>query len=250
MKGLRVLVTRPAPDNQQLAELLRHKGAIPILCPTLEIVPLDCASILQTITATLNHYTAAIFVSRAAASQVLPYIMQYWSPAARQRLIWAAMGAGCAQALQAAGITNIVYPSAGIGGAALLPMLLPHCPPQSKVVIFKGEGGLPELQTGLRTAQIEITEINCYRRVKLDITPDVAAALDQYGVDVMIATSGESLAQLRHMLEKWPQILSKPLIVVSSRLRELALQLGFIGPIIITTAADNQTIVTAISNIN
>ena len=37
LDGLRVVVTRPEPQNEKLAELLRARGAEPILLPVLEI---------------------------------------------------------------------------------------------------------------------------------------------------------------------------------------------------------------------
>src|SRR5689334_8157609 len=63
LSSKRVLVTRPRPQAGDLCEQLEAVGAVPILFPTIEIVPLEDYTILDKALRSLVQYQWVIFTS-------------------------------------------------------------------------------------------------------------------------------------------------------------------------------------------
>ena len=74
LRGRRIAITRPAGQNERLAELIRAEGGEPIVFPVLEI--LDPADVRPLAAAAdrLDAYDLAVFVSPSAVEKSMPVI--------------------------------------------------------------------------------------------------------------------------------------------------------------------------------
>lgn len=238
LNGMGVVVTRPAHQARQLAQLISSAGGEAILFPVLEI--LDAADLrpLQALIARLDEFDVAIFISPNAVSKALNLIR-----AQRQlppRLLIAAIGKGSRKELENCGISNIIAPEKQFDSEGLLALPQFHDMRGKRVVIFRGEGGRETLGDTLvaRGATLEYAE--CYRRCKPAI--DTAPLLHRWArgeVHAVTATSGESLHNLFDLLGKLGQqwLKQTPLFVPHERIAQIARGMG-LAQIIVTPPGD------------
>jgi len=228
LAGVRVLVTRPAHQAENLAGLIEQQGGSAIRFPTLAIVAQDeVASIRQTL-ANLDNYQWLIFISANAVNFALKANGGKIDHA--KTVHFAAVGQATAQAMHRAGLNVDVLPENGYNSEALLAM-----PPLQQVdgqhcLIIRGEGGREQLATTLRSRGAKVSYLEVYKRTipRIDSSP-VAKLLAQQQLDVITVTSAEALQNLNLMLgEEHHQRLSLiPLVVVSERIRQQAFDMGF-----------------------
>src|SRR5512134_1577022 len=67
LTGKRVLVTRGEEQAEELASLIRRKGGIPVLFPTVRLVPADDPGPLDSALARLSSFDWVLFASANAA---------------------------------------------------------------------------------------------------------------------------------------------------------------------------------------
>jgi uroporphyrinogen-III synthase len=222
LKGVRVLVTRPAHQAENLCRLIEAEGGTAVRLPLLTIEPAAHAAEARRLLAAPRDLW--IFTSANAVRHALPLIGGPW-PA---RL--AAVGPATAAALAAAG-QDAARPLAGASSEALLAAPELQDVAGLGVLVVTGEGGRGVLERGLaqRGAVVERAEV--YRRVPLPDPPDaVAAALRRS--DVVVVTSGEALEHLVRLAPESARasLLKKPLVVPAARVVETARELGFSQP--------------------
>jgi uroporphyrinogen-III synthase len=221
LAGVRVLVTRPAHQAEQLCRLIEGAGGTAVRLPLLTIEPSTRAAEARRLLAAPRELW--ILTSANAVRHALPLIGD-WPP----RL--AAIGPATAAALAAAG-QDASRPLTGSSSEALLALPELQQIAGRLILVVTGEGGLQLLEQGLaaRGALVERAEV--YRRVPLPYPPDaVAAALRRS--DVVLVTSGESLEHLVRLTPEGARasLLRKPLVVPGARVVEKARELGFSQP--------------------
>jgi uroporphyrinogen-III synthase len=69
LAGRRIVVTRPAGQNEGLAEMIRAAGGEPIVFPVLEILDLDDTRALVAAVDRLDEYDLAVFISRMPSTR-------------------------------------------------------------------------------------------------------------------------------------------------------------------------------------
>ncbi|MDD5389237.1 MAG: uroporphyrinogen-III synthase [Gallionellaceae bacterium] len=226
LSGLGVLVTRPAGQAEGLQARLRELGAHPVLFPTLEIqAPADTATLARRL-AELPDYDLAIFVSPTAAQYGLSGI-PIWPAGLRV----AAIGQGTAATLRAAGIQQVLAPSAGGDSEHLL--ALPELTDMAgqRVLIFRGEGGRELLADTLATRGASVDYAECYRRGLPAADP--AALLDAWrhgGIQAVTVLSSQGLDNLFTLLgERNAELIrATPLFAPHPRIAEHAHARGVI----------------------
>src|SRR5689334_11686731 len=113
LRGVGVLVTRPARQAAGLVKELAAIGATPIVFPAIVILPPSDPSQLAHAHARLESYDAAIFVSANAA--------EYGAPGQWPRKVVAyATGPGTAAALAAVGVSDVRVPQTTYDSEGLL----------------------------------------------------------------------------------------------------------------------------------
>ncbi|MEN6586788.1 MAG: uroporphyrinogen-III synthase [Sulfuricella sp.] len=239
LKGMGIVVTRPAHQAQHLAQLIAAAGGEAILFPVLEI--LDSADLrpLKALIARLDTFDVAIFISPNAVSKAMSLIRaQRDLPA---HLTIAAIGRGSKKELERCGVPQVVAPQRQFDSEGLLELPQFQDMRGKRVVIFRGEGGREMLGDTLvaRGAQLEYAE--CYRRARPDI--DATPLLQRWArgkVQAVTVTSSESLQNLFDLLggpgQQW--LKKTPLFAPHDRIAAAARSLG-LEQVVATEAGDD-----------
>ena len=238
LAGRGIVVTRPVPQAQPLAGMIRAAGGHAILFPVLEILDVDDLKPLNVLIDRLEAFDLAIFISPNAVNKAMTLIAARRALPAKLRI--AAIGRGTVKALGHFGVTAVIAPAKHFDSEALLAL-----PPLKdlrgrRVVIFRGQGGRELLGDTLvaRGARLEYAE--CYRRGQpnLDAAPLMNGWV-QNELHAIVVTSSEGLRNLFEMVGEPGQgrLRKTPLIVPHARIAETARRLGF-GTVVLTEAGD------------
>ncbi len=242
LKGMGVIVTRPAHQAQHLAQLIDAAGGEAILFPVLEILDAEDLRPLNALISRLDEFDVAIFISPNAVNKGLKLIRAQ-RPLPLQLMI-AAVGKGSKRELEHCGITQVISPEKQFDSEGLLALPQFQNLHGQRVVIFRGDGGREKLGDTLisRGAKLEYAE--CYRRSRPVI--DAAPLLRRWEngeVHAVTITSGESLHNLLELLGEAGQQWLKhtPLFVPHERIAKMAQEMG-LAQIIITPPGDEGLI--------
>lgn len=225
--GRCIVVTRPAGQNERLAEMIHAEGGEPIVFPVLEILDLEDTRALVAAADHLDDYDLAVFISPNAVDKALNVIRacREWP----QRLRAATIGRASEKALARYGVTNVIAPSGRFDSEALL--ALPQLADVRgwRVVVFRGDGGRELLGDTLRERGAAVDYVECYRRVRPNA--DAEPLLKRWGrgeIDAVTVSSSEGLRNLYDMLGKLGQAWLKrtPLFAPHARIVENARALG------------------------
>jgi len=249
LQGLGVLVTRPAHQADNLCGLIEAAGGQPYRLPTIQIEASSETehTLAQTLLKNLQPDDLLIFISANAVqySQTLLGPANNW-PANIQTAV---IGQATARAFEAAFSQSAdLAPSGGNNSEALL--ALPELQQVSgrRIIIIRGEGGRPLLGDSLQHRGADVHYASIYRRCLPE--KNLAEHIDaiRNSVDVITATSVESLQNLVTMLAEpmgeW--LWSRPVFVLHQRQVKAAQAMGFK---IIPTVADETNDVALLSAI-
>ncbi len=238
LAGVRVLVTRPSQQAENLCRMIEAQGGTPVRLPLLAIQPTAHPARAAQVLAAARSHDAWIFTSANAVRHAEPLCRPPWPP----RI--AAVGAATAAALEAGGIEVQMAPLAAHSAEALL--ALPELAQirGRRFLIVTGEDGLDVLPRILyeRGAQVEIAEV--YRRVPLPYDADaVLSALR--GTDVLVITSSQALDHLVALTPEGSRatLFKKQIAVPSDRVRQQARALGFVHDAQVTQPMSDAAIV-------
>ncbi|MDX1698891.1 MAG: uroporphyrinogen-III synthase [Thiohalobacterales bacterium] len=248
LRGLRVLVTRPAGQADHLHDLIAAAGGRPVRLPAIEIHDTTDVQGLQQTLMQLERYDLAVFISVNAVEKTMEYcrFLAQWP----DRVKIATVGARSAEALESYGLSVDLVPVHRFNSEALL--ALPELRDMSgrRVVIFRGNGGRDMLRNTLVQRGAEVDYVEVYRRVCPDVDPGSLQHLWQPGVlDVITVTSNETLQNLFDMAgsEGQAALCDIPLVVASQRQVALAQQLGFTREPLVAENAGDEAIVNALA---
>jgi len=239
LNGLEVLVTRPEHQADALCQLIEQHGGVAIRYPALVIAEPHDWTPARAIFDRLVDYSLAIFISANAVERALPLIQERGG--FPSRLDIAAIGQATAQALERQGIIHCLQPEQGFTSEALLDLPRLQQVADQNIVIIRGEGGREWLADTLtaRGARVDYAEV--YRRQPP--TMDVEPLLDRWaqgGIGAVVITSTESLRNLFDMLKAVGQhnLRDTPLVVISSRIRQMAVEYGCRYPLLARDASN------------
>jgi uroporphyrinogen-III synthase len=229
LNGAHVLVTRPEHQAENLSRLIEERGGVAVRFPTLAIVALEDSCAIQNTLAHLDSYQWLVFISANAVT-----MHSYYSDGDKikrfKSVRIAAIGKATAQALALAGLPVDLVPESGYNSEALLAMPEMQQMKGKRCLIVGGEGGREELAATLIRRGACVEYLDLYRRIipGSDST-QVSFLLAQDRLDVITITSGEALQNLLTMLEEkhHQRLLEAPLVVVSNRIRQTAVGIGF-----------------------
>ena len=248
MAGVRVLVTRPRDQAENLARLIEGEGGEAIRFPVIEIAePQDTRALLAVIDR-LDRYTTAIFISPNAVNRAMNLILARRGGLPPGLRI-ACVGRGSARELKHFGIENVVVPQGRFDSEALLELPELREVAGSRIVIFRGDGGRELLGDTLKERGAEIEYAECYRRLRprADVTP-LLRRWARGEIDVVSVTSADGLHNLFDMLGKAGQhwLIRTPIVTVSRRTAEVCRELGFKTGVLVAAQASDEAIIDAI----
>ena len=239
LAGRRVVLTRPAGQAGQLADLIRAQGGEPVLFATLEILEARNLAPFFALVDRLEAFDLAIFISANAVNKALKLVRarRSWPPGLRV----ATVGRASARELQRHGFDAVIVPVQGSDSEALLALPELKGLAGRRVAIFRGEGGRELLADTLaaRGALVEYAE--CYRRGRPQTDAAPLIEMWQQGrLDAVTVTSAEALANFGEMLgEAGRQCLqTTPVFVPHERIAAAARALG-VKTVVLTEQGDD-----------
>ncbi len=246
LKGVGVLVTRPARQAAELRELIEEQGGRALMFPVLEIVAAEESPALRDLIDRLDEFDIALFISANAVDKALSLILARRALPGHLQL--AVVGNSTAKQLQEFGMHADIIPTQSFNSEALLALPAMQQVTGKNIVIFRGAGGRELLAQVLRErgARVEYAEV--YKRAKPEA--DVSALLEelrQSKVQVVTATSSEAVRNLLEMAGKEgaERLRALPLVVLSARIAEDARALGF-KSVVVTRLADDEAMAEAV----
>ena len=248
LTGVRVLVTRPRDQVENLARLIENEGGEAIRFPVIEIAePKDARALLAVIDR-LGQFGLAIFISPNAVNRAMNIILARLGTWPRNVRI-ACVGRGSARELKHFGAGNVIVPVGRFDSEALLALPELQQVTGNRIVIFRGEGGRELLGDTLKSRGAEIEYAECYRRTRPNA--DVTPLLHRWArgeIDIVSLTSVDGLHNLFDMLGPagQPWLSRTPVIVVSTRLAEICRELGFKTEPLVAAQASDEAILEAI----
>jgi uroporphyrinogen-III synthase len=192
LAGKRVLVTRAAEDQAELATLLAARGARPVALPCIAFSdPADPAP-LEDALRLLRSGPAPDFLVLASAHAADRFLARV-DPASLRGVRIAAAGSGTARRIAERGLPALA-PAEGVGAEALVEMLAPLVAGKD-VLLPRAEGGNPALAAGLERAGARVRAPVLYRTVPAAAAPPEAARLLRGGGIEAIAFASGSAAR-------------------------------------------------------
>ncbi len=219
LTGRKILVTRPAGQANMLASLIEQQGGEVILLPVIDIVPVDVVE-WQVWQPQLTDWL--VFVSPNAVS----CFMAGYQGQLPEHIKLVAAGEGTAQAMRQHGLQVDLQPELSNGSEGLLPLAQWQQMQQQQVIIVRGNGGRELMADTLRDRGAQVSFLEVYRRE----LPTLPASVLQQALlaDWLTITSVNGVKNLLSLLSDYrQQILQKPLLVVSERIRDFAIEQGF-----------------------
>ena len=198
LDGKRIVITRPLDQAEDLSEQLSALGAVPILFPTIRIVPFEENLILDQVIFELDSYQWIIFTSVNGVSTFLDRLTGLGrDKSVLERMQIAAIGPATARSLTERGVHTHFIPdeyiaeavAAGIGEVDGQRILLPRAEIARKALVDE-----------LEKRGAYVTEIPVYRTLPVEPDPIRLDAL-HLGVDVVTFTSPSTVRNFSNLLD-------------------------------------------------
>lgn len=245
MKGLNVLVTRPAHQAQKLARIIEQAGAHALLFPTIEIV--ESRSCLGDLIQTeqLKTYDLALFVSQNAVEYTFKQITKEQLSESIQIGV---VGKGSLNSLNSLGLSEQAIPAGTYNSEGLLATELLQQVKGKKVIIFRGQAGRNLLGDTLQQRGASVDYCEVYQRSLPIISEDRYQSVFENAIDCAIFTSSEGLLQGFELFQKEDAIklLNIPWLLISERMKKTAYTLGHNSELIIAHQASDEGMMSAL----
>ena len=220
LKGMSVLITRPQPQAEKLANYLSQLGAKAVIMPMLEICPCHADELPQPLD--LGGYDKIIVISTSAAECLFKH-----KPVNTINSQWLTLGCGTGEVLAKHGI-QAKSPTILFTSEALLELPDLENIVGQRVLLVKGEGGRDLLEERLKQGGAEVTSLVVYRRRNPHYDAGTLdRTLEEQGIHAIVATSGQIVTNLISHCSEASTIRERVLLVPSSRVSDLAKQAGF-----------------------
>lgn len=245
LSGLKILITRPINQAENLTNAIQTYGGIPICFPTLEIVATKNKNLLPLALKKVTAYDFVIFLSPNAVfktAALIHDILPCWPT--KTKIV--AIGPGTVKALKQNSLPADYYPEGNFSSESLLMLPILQNPKQKKILILQGEKGRGYLDKELQKKGAHVTIVNSYKRQCPCVTKESIPNPNE--IAIIICTSQTGLKNLVTLLTPYwkATLFIKPLLVISSRIADYAKKLGFVKPIIISDNASNEAILQAL----
>jgi len=247
LTGLKILVTRPVPQAINLAQLITQQGGQAIIFPTIMIESLNNLSTIKKSFKNIAHYQWLVFISVNAVN--FAYQINDGKIDIFKHAKIVAIGKATTNALKNIGLTVELAPETGFTSEALLSMQSLQAIKGQRFLIIRGQGGREILANKLKQRGAKVDYLEVYKRVKPNPTNKaiVIGLLKQKKLDAITITSAEALNNLMALLMGRiiaSLLLEIPLIVISNRIKDMALEIGFKHVLVSASPADTAIIKT------
>jgi len=217
LTGTTILVTRPKKQAIAITKVLVEKGAEIVLMPMIEIVSVSDKVLDEKI---IVEQDMIIFVSRNAVTHFKAGIM--FKLSSRTRLV--AIGSATARCMEEKGLRVDMIGPTPAGSESLLALPEMQTVVGLKIMIIRGESGRELLADTLKMRGANIRYLELYKRCLPNYKAEEITRAQM--ADTIIVTSVTGLENLCHLISNH-MIKHKLLIVVSERVKQVAIKLGF-----------------------
>jgi uroporphyrinogen-III synthase len=240
--GHTVLVTRPSHQAKQLCAGIEKAGGNALRCPAIEILPPKDVEDAREQLKQLKNFDLVVFISVNAVESALVLMAPVRLP---QNLQLAAVGISTADCLKKHGYENIIHPQRQFDSEGLLQTEGLSDVAGKRVAVIRGDRGRQWLAKQLEKAGAEVVPVPVYRRkLPVDSQKTLQQALQDNDITIVTATSNEGLSNTTKMADNLRhKITHLPLVVLSERNKNYALELGYKNEIFVAGRASNQAIV-------
>ncbi len=249
LKGIGVMVTRPAHQAEPLCQQIEKAGGQPFRLPTLEILPPERPpDELQRQLDRLHKFDMAIFISPNAVERAIELIRKQGGVPPGLKM--ATIGRGSAGLLtRLLGREPEICAPPPFNSEALLTNSGMQNLSMRNIIIFRGNGGRELLAKTLRSRGAKVEYCEVYRRACPTIAPaTLTRAREQGKIDIITITSGEGLRNLVHIAgptnRHW--LFQTPLVLTNRRLAALAQETGFKQQMLVANEASDSAMIGAI----
>lgn len=245
----KVLITRPAKQQEELVSALQLLGASSLSRPMISIDALESDEQIQAIkrkVQSLDNYRYLIFVSSNAATIGSYWIDQYW-PQFPLGVELIALGPATSLVLTQLLGCEVIQPTTGITSEDVLQLPQLESISGEKIAIFRGSGGRELLAQTLKDRGATVDYIEVYSRSNTRYDSDqLGDDLISEQVNVISANSVETLKSLIENLgSRVGEFMNVPLLVPSERVAAEAKAMGF-STAIDCGGADTNAIIAAL----
>ena len=229
--GQRVIVTRPSGQAEVLSQMLRDRGAEPLLAPTIRIMPPTDGGPLAKAVSRAREYDWILFTSQNGVAAFFAELIRQGGDARRLGgAKVASIGPGTAKALESHGVRADLVP-AEFRGEALAEAIVTAAGGTlagKKILLARAKVAREVLPDMLRTAAAEVDVVEAYRSDPPD-EAGIARLADLVNggeVDIVTFTASSTVSNMVTMLGDSAQASLARLVIAS------------IGPITTKTAED------------
>ena len=242
LRGRRVLICRPRPEAERLAEAFKRAGADVRVLPMLEREPITDDPSIRTRILSIDEFDHIIAVSPYAAGLLIDWLDTCW-PQTPTGILWYGVGAGSAAVLSAYGL-DTRQPINGLTSEALLDLPELAQLDHEKVLIVRGEQGRDLLPEALRARGARVTLLPLYRRFAPDHDESALQhSISAFDPEVVVTLSGETLNNLISLGNNTGHNLKHCLMVVPvERIAEQARKAGLRQTCVPESLADHAIV--------
>ncbi|MBX3191787.1 MAG: uroporphyrinogen-III synthase [Labilithrix sp.] len=208
--GKRVLITRAREQSSGTAEMLRERGADPVVVPTIEIhPPSDPSAMIDVVPAMKDRYDWVVLTSANGVERLWAEIRRQGKDArAFGRARVAAIGPGTAAALERCGVAADLVPKEYRGEALAAELVAALGDAEggagpARVLVARAEVARDVVPDTLRAAGCQVDVVSVYktRSPPRPILEALAALLGAGEIDVVTFTSSSTVDHLCDALE-------------------------------------------------
>ena len=201
LRGWRVLVPRGGPWGDQVAALLRARGATPVIAPLVNFAPTTEVAELD---AALAELAAGAFDWITMTSATTVDVLYAYRAEIPARTRVAAVGETTAAAMTAVGYRVDLVPDEDDSAAGLAQQIIDLEHEPRSVLALRSEVAKPVLTRMLVEAGHAVRSVVAYRTVGVPVTERIARDVESGRINAVLVTSGSVAEQVRAQFPQLP----------------------------------------------
>lgn len=245
LQALKILIPRPHPLGEGIANFIESRGGLAILFPVIEITPPDNFAALDASIHQLSEVDLMVLVSVSAVNGLVERLRTLRQPAPPASLKVAAVGAKTAARCESLGIKVDFVPSQRVDSEGLLECMRGFNVKDKQVVIFRGQSGRALLKIELEKLGAQVRYVECYRR--LTTSQSIQPIVEKWvsgDINAVLITSVSILESLIALLGKphFELLKATSVITISDRIAHQCTKVGINHVVVSDTPADQSVL--------
>ena len=195
LTGKRILVTRSEEQNEELAVMVRRAGGVPVLFPTIRLVPPEDSKPLDREIGRLSSFDWILFSSTNAASFFCNRSSQLGLVSWPSALRVASVGPGTTRELVSRGV-RVFLTAQKHTAEGLYEAIRPHGVAGRRFIVPRVEELKDQLAEAIRRDGGDVVSVVAYRNVIAEKDEDVAAQIVARPPDICVFASPSAFSNL------------------------------------------------------